>query len=340
MSVARMLVGRKRIIAEVPMRGFFKLDGGLLIRNKFTRNMGYIIDGLLRLVNVTVYDEGGASRTASTSTGSLLQSATTSYEQGPLIFAQFGTGTTTPTVNDNNLASPSLILPTSYIDIIEDTSSTNLLIAARYSPSSLLNATEMGLKLFVDTSNNYVTLLSRTVFPSAVSRSAYTPYFDGYQLTFPAEFTRWFVRALFCSMVGHRRRPTSCLNAKMPDGSDYAIQSPNVFAGSPDVVIGTDNTPASPTFANLRSPIVSLNSQTQTVEVDTALNEVRIVRTGIYTPATTTQLGEIGLFANINGFVGATVVARRTLLVRVALSDPVTLNAGTTYTLGIVLKFS
>jgi hypothetical protein len=340
MSATRILVGRKRIIAEVPVRGFFKLDGGLLIRNKFTRNMGYIIDGLLRLVNATVYDEGGASRTASTSTGSLLQSAATSYEQGPLIFAQFGTGTTTPTVNDNNLASPSLILPTSYIDIIEDTSSTNLLIVARYSPPSLLNATEMGLKLFVDTSGNYATLLSRTVFPSAVSRSAYTPYFDGYQLTFPAEFTRWFVRALFCSMVGHRRRPTSCLNAKMPDGSDYAIQSPNVFAGSPDVAIGTDNTPASPTFANLRSPIASLSTQTQIVEVDTALNEVRIVRTGIYTPATTTQLGEIGLFANINGFVGATVAARRTLLVRVALSDPVTLNAGTTYTLGIVLKFS
>jgi hypothetical protein len=242
-------------------------------------------------------------------------------------------------VNDNNLASPSLALPTSYIDIIEDTSSTSLLIAARYSPSSLLNATEMGLKLYVDTLNNYVTLLSRTVFPSAVSRSAYTPYFDGYQLTFPAEFTRWFVRALFCSMVGHRKRPSNCLNSKMPDGSDYAIQSANVFAGSPDVVIGTDNTPASPTFVNLRSTIASLGNQAQTVEVDTILNEVRIIRYGTYTPSTTTQLGEIGLFANINGFVGATVAARRTLLVRVALSTPVTLNAGTTYTIGIVLKF-
>ena len=340
MSVARVLVGRKQIIAEVPVRGFFRLDGGLLIRNKFTRNMGFIIDGLLRLTNVTVFDEGGASRTAQTSTGSLLQSAGASGEQGPVIFAQFGTGTTAPTVNDNNLASPSLILPTSYIDIVEDTSSMNLLIAARYSTSTLLNATEMGLKLFVDTAGNFVTLLSRTRFPSAVSRSAYVSYFDGYQLSFPAEFTQWFVRALFCAMVGHRRRPTSCLNSKMPDGSDYAIQSPNVFAGSPDVVIGSDNTPASPTFTNLRSPIAPLSTQTQTVEVDTALNEVRIVRTGIYTPATTTQLGEIGLFANINGFVGATVAARRTLLVRVALSTPITLNAGTTYTLGIVLKFT
>jgi len=340
MSATRVLVGRKLIVAEVPVRGFFRLDGGLLIRNKFTRNMGFIIDGLLRQANATVYDEGGATRTIATSTGSLLQSWSASSEQGIPIFAQFGTGTTNPTVNDNNLASPSLILPTSYIDVVEDTSNTSLLVAARYSPSSLLNATEMGLKLFIDVANNFAILLSRTRFPSAVSRSAYTPYFDGYQLSFPAEFTLWFVRALFCSMVGHRKRPTLCLNAKMPDGSDYTIQSANVFAGSPDVVIGSDNTPASPTLANLRSPIASLGTQTQTVEVDTALNEVRIVRTGVYTPTTITLLGEIGLFININGFVGATVAARRTLLARVALTTPVTLNAGTTYTLGIVLKFT
>jgi hypothetical protein len=340
MYAARVLVGRKQIIAEIPVKGFFRLDGDLLIRNKFTRNMGSIIDGLLRLVNVSVFDENSVSRTAQTSTGGLLQSTTASGEQGSVVFAQFGTGTTPPTILFNNLANPSIILPTSYIDVIEDTSSTNLLIAARYSPPSLINATEMGLKLFVDTSGNFATLLARTVFPSAVSRSAYMSYFDGYQLTFPAEFTRWFVRALFCAMVGHRRRPVPCLNAKMPDGSDYSIQSANVFAGSPDVVIGSDNTPASPTFANLRSPIASLGSQTHAVEFDTTLDEVRIVRTGIYTPSTTTQLGEIGLFANINGFVGATVAARRTLLVRVALPTPVTLNAGTTYTLGIVLKLA
>jgi hypothetical protein len=340
MSTVRVLVGRKRITAEVSVKGFFRLDDDLLIRNKFTRNMGFIIDGLLRAVNVTVFDEGGTSRTAQTSTGGLLQSAAGSAEQGSVIFAQFGTGTTTPTVTDNNLASPSLILPTSYIDVVEDPDNTSLLIAARYSPVSLINATEMGLKLFVDTSGNFATLLSRTRFPSAVPRQAYMSYFDGYQLTFPAEFTQWFARALFCAMVGHRRRPTQCLNSKLPDGSDYVIQSANVFAGSPDVVIGSDNTPASPTFTNLRSPIVSLSNQTQTVEVDTTLNEVRIVRTGTYTPSTTTTLGEIGLFANINGFVGATLAARRTLLVRVALSTPVTLNAGTTYSIGIVLRFT
>jgi hypothetical protein len=231
-------------------------------------------------------------------------------------------------------------LPTSYIDVDEDTSNTSILIASRYSLSSLVNVTEVGLKLLIDTSANYATLLSRAVLPSAVSRSPYVIYFDGYQLTFPAEFTRWFVRALYCAMVGHRKRTTICLPAKAFNGLDYSIQNGVTFAGSPDVVIGSDNTPTSPTDTNLRSPIASLSSQSQTVEVDTSLNEVRVVRTGTYTPATTVTLGEIGLFANINGYVGATVAGRRTLLVRVALPTPVTLNAGTTYTLGIVLKFT
>jgi len=340
MSVARILVGRKTIVAEVPVKGFYVLDGGLLIRNKFTRNMGYIIDGLLRLVNVNVFDENGASNTIITGDGGLIRSVSNATEQGPTVFVQFGTGTAPPTVNDNNLASPSATLPTSYIDVVEGINNTSILIASRYSLSSHVNVTEIGLKLINNVLFNYITLLSRAVLSSAVSRSPYTIYFDGYQITFPAEFTRWFVRALYCAMIGHRKRPTICLPAKAFDGSDYSIQSGAPFAGSPDVVIGSDNTPTLPTSVNLRSPIASLSSQSQMVEVDTSLNEVRVVRIGTYTPTRTVTLGEIGLFANINGFVGATVVGRRTLLVRVALPTPVTLNAGTVYTLGIVLRLS
>jgi len=340
MSATRVLIGNKTIVAEVSVSGFYVLDGGLLVRNKFTRNMGYIIDGLLRLTNVNVFDEDGASRTAATGDGGLIRSYASAPEQGPLIFVQFGTGVTSPTVNDNNLANPSATLPTSYIDVVEDADKTSILIASRYALSSLVNVTEIGLKWLFDVLANYATLLSRAVLPSAVSRSPYTIYFDGYQLTFPAEFTRWFVRALYCAMVGHRKRVTTCLSAKMVNGTDYSIQSGVTFAGSPDVVIGSDNTPQSPTDTSLRSPIASLSGQSQTVEVDTALNEVRVVRIGTYTPATDVRLGELGLFANINGYTGATVTGRRTLLVRVALPTPITLSARTTYTLGIVLRFS
>jgi hypothetical protein len=340
MGAARVTVRRRAIIAEIPVRGQFVLDGGLSVRNRFTRNTGYVIDGLLRRASVTVYDEGGTGRTAATSSGSLLYSSASDTSMGHTLFAQWGTGTAAPTVTDNNLAAPSAVMPTSYIDLVETDTGTGLLVASRYGPSSLVSATEIGLKWLFNASAIYAALLARAVLPSAVSRSAYAVYLDGYRLDFPAEFTRWFVRALYCAAAGHHARQTACMPAKMADGSDYAVRNADAFAGSPDVAIGSDNTPPSPDDYGLKAPIGSLASQSQTVEVDTALQEVRVVRTGTFTPSANTALGEIGLFANINGYVGTTVAARRTLLARVALPEPVTLTAGRTYTIGIVLRFA
>jgi len=105
-------------------------------------------------------------------------------------------------------------------------------------------------------------------------------------------------------------------------------------------MIGSDNTAPNPTDYNLKAPIASLASQTQSVEVDTTLQEVRVVRTGTYTPSSNVTLGEIGLFANLSGYVGGTLTSKKTMLVRVALGTPVTLYANTTYTLGIVIKLT
>jgi hypothetical protein len=329
---------RKLILADVPLRGYFVLDDDLIVRNKFTRNIGFIIDGLLRLVNVSVFDEGGTSRTAQTSTGGLLVSNATGTRAGRPIFLQFGTGTTSPTVTDNNLATPDFIAPTHYIDTVETSESTTLVVAARWAPDVSRSYTEAGLKWISDISANYAHLLARTVFPSYLARDAFTEYFDGYAISFPASYTVWFIRALQAALSGHDIRLTRGRLGRATDGSSFSIQTPRAFAGAPDVMIGSDNTPPSPTDHNLRSPIASLASQSQTVEVDTTLQEVRVVRTGTYTPATNVTLGEIGLFCNLNGFVGGTLAGRRTLLVRVALDTPVTLTAGTTYTLGIVIR--
>jgi hypothetical protein len=329
---------RKLILADVPLRGYFVLDEGLIVRNKFTRNMGYIIDGLLRLVDVTVYDEGGTGRTARTSSGGLLQYPTSSYGMGQPAFLQFGTGTTSPTVTDNNLATADINLPTHYIDTVESSTSTQLVVAARWAPDANKSYAEAGLKWISDSYNNYVHLLARTVFPSYLTRSAYTEYFDGYAISFPANYTVWFIRALQMALSGHDLRQTRGRPATATDGSSFSMRAPRAFAGTPDVVIGSDNTPPSPTDYNLKAPIASLASQTQSVEVDTTLQEVRVVRSGTYTPTTNVTLGEIGLFCNLNGYVAGTLAGRRTLLVRVALSTPVTLSAGTTYTLGIVIR--
>jgi len=329
---------RKLILAEVPLRGHFVLDEGLVVKNKFTRNMGYIIDGLLRLADVTVYDEGGTGRTAKTSTGGLLYSYYGSNYMGQPAFLQFGTGTTSPTVTDNNLGTADIMLPTQYIDTVESSTSTQLVVAARWSPDADKSYAEAGLKWISDIYNNYAHLLARTVFPSYRTRSAYTEYFDGYAISFPASYTVWFIRALQMALSGIDIRQTRGRPATATDGSRFSIRAPRAFAGTPDVVIGSDNTPPSPTDYNLKSPIASLASQTQSVEVDTTLQEVRVVRTGTYTPSTSVTLGEIGLFCNLNGYVAGSAVTRKTMLVRVALSTPVTLSAGTTYTLGIVIR--
>jgi hypothetical protein len=329
---------RKLILADVPLRGYFVFNGDTIVKNKFTRNMGFIIDGLLRLADVSVFDEGGTSRTARTSTGGLLYSNTSGLFIGQPAFLQFGTGTTSPRVTDNNLATVDINAPTHYIDTVESSTSTQLVVAARWAPDADKSYTEAGLKWISDSSGNYATLLARTVFSAYLSRSAYTEYFDGYAISFPASYTVWFIRALQMALSGHDQRQTRGRPAVATDGSSFSIRAPRAFAGTPDVMIGSDNSPPSPTDYNLKSPIASLSSQSQSVEVDTTVQEVRVVRTGTYTPSTSVTLGEIGLFCNLSGYVAGSTVTRRTMLVRVALSTPVTLSAGTTYTLGIVIR--
>jgi len=339
---ARVTVNKRRklILAEVAVAGHFVLEGGIAVRNKFTRNMGYILDGLLRLADVTVYDEGGTGRTAKTSTGGLLFSFASAFSMGQPAFLQFGTGTASATVTDNNLGAPDIHVPTQYVDTVETASETRLVIAGRWAPDADKSYAEVGLKWISDASNNYATLLARTVLPSPLSRSAYTEYLDGYVLTFPANFAARFVMALHAALSGHNARPTRGRVTSAVDGTRFVMRAPTVFAGSPDVMIGSDNSPASPTDYNLKAPIASLASQSQAVEVDTTAQEVRVVRTGTYTPSASVTLGEIGLFCNLAGFAAGSAVTKKVMLVRVPLDTPVTLTAGTTYTLGIVIRLA
>ena len=340
-TIPKIKKKKNKIIAEVPIAGYFILDGLGAVRNKFTRNFGFMLDGLLRRVDVTVYDEGGTGRTLKTSSGGLLWGATTANEIGNAMFFHFGAGTTSPVVTDNNLASPLEFTPTNYIDVIEDDTETQLLIGAKWSPDTERAYSEVGLKLFTDVYNNYVTLLTRSLIgPPLLSRSAYTNYFDAYVVSFPASITKWFVRAMLCSMAGQRRRPTRCLSAIATDGSMFSIRSGDTFAGSPDIQIGSDNTTPSPSQYKLVSPIGSLTSQSQLVEVDTTANEVRFLRCGLITPTTDLTIGEVGLFATLHGFAAGTAVTRTIMVGRVAFPVPQTLFAGNTYSICYMFRLT
>jgi len=328
--------GRRTLLFEAPVRGFFLLDGRRPVGNRFNRNMGYVIDGLLRLADASLYDTGGTARSVRTSVGGLCLDTSYDYYLGVPAFMRYGFGTAAPSVTDVNLASPDLLQAVHYIDTVEAATSTQLVLANRWAPDGDKSYMEAGL--FLHRLNaGFMFLLARTVFAAALARSGYTEYFDGYALSLSASYTRWFARALAATLSGQDRTQARFRPFTATDGLAYVLQAPRSFAGSPDVMIGSDNTPPSPTDTNLKAPIASLASQAQSVEVDTTLQQVRVVRTGTYTPTANVTLGEIGLFANLNGYRAGALAGRKTLLVRVALETPVTLYANTTYTLGIVL---
>lgn len=332
--------GGRTLIAEARVEGYFILDEKRY-RNRFTRNMGYIIDGLLRRADVTVYIETGGTVTQLTSQGGLLYAATGGSFIGVPLFFHWGTGTTSPSVTDNDLSSPDAggRVATHYIDVMMEATNTLFIVAGRFSPDVDKSYTEVGLKLLNNNYYHYVTLLARSILSPAVSRKAYTDYFDGYVLNFPANFTRTFVKALLAAVSGYRGLTYRGSTITAVDGSSAVVRTGDTFAGSPDVMIGTNNSDPSPAHYSLLSPIASLGSQTQVVEVDTTLNQVRVVRIGSYTPSTDTILGEVGLFCNVNAFVSGNLVTRKIMVCRVAISPPVTLKAGTSYTLGIALAF-
>jgi hypothetical protein len=181
--------------------------------------------------------------------------------------------------------------------------------------------------------NVYRYLLARAIINPAVTKYAHMLYREGWQIDFPANYTQWFVKVFSCipwynsNVLGTLFITTG--------GLTYPLRSGNPWGGSPDVMIGSDNTPPLPTDYNLYSPIASLSSQAQTVEIDTTLQECRVVRYGTYTPTSNVDLGEVGLFTNLYDVYGN---ARKVMVARGVWSPKVTLVANTTYTIGIALR--
>jgi len=322
----------KHILVETQIKGYFKTQEGLF-KNKFTRNFGRIIDGLIRDENVSGIDTGGSSFTINTGSGGLVRSISTIYPQGVTLFTAYGTGASPPAITDTNIVLDTII-PTSIIDIIETPEETSIVVGGRYTVPTAKTFAEMGLFLQVDRR----CLLARSLV--SATKTPFVTYLEGYQLSFPATFTRWFVRALYSAMVGHYSAQGHALVARAVDGSYYVLNSGDTFRGALDIMIGKDNSPASPEHYNLLSPITSLANQIQIVEEDTAVQEIRIIRQGTYSPTTEVTLGEVGLFADLYGFRDTTGANRRTLLVRVPIDPPITLTPGTTYTIGIVIRLS
>jgi len=308
--IRRKGIRRFDIIKRVETRGYFFL-GDRKYKNVINRNMGYLLDALMRNTTVSLIDATGATDTGLS-------------------------------ITDNGLASSKIqSIPINYLDVDESqTSQTGIVWASAYSAPASATISEVSLALALGSGDTAAYLLARSLLSTPVSLKGGEERFDGYFIVMSAEFTRWFARAIAsafsCSAYGNLPQ-RKVLNA---DGT-YGVFSTcsNPFTGTLDLRIGSDPAAPTPTDTDLKSTIGSLNSQNQTVEVDTGNQETRIVRTGTITPTSNLTLNEIGLFATVNEFSGSwtSTTTKSVLLLRAVYPNPITLSSGVTYTMGVAI---
>jgi hypothetical protein len=299
------------------------------IPNKGYKNFAYALHSSLSNTNQTLIDISGYSRTFNPDSFALtrlnLGSSSSPHDvtRYELYSRHFGTG----------------VLGVHWL--VEGTENTSLVTYHPYSflpPDKAIG--EVGLYFvghYYDTQYYeylfFTYLVARAIIDPAITKYANTLYEEGWQIDFPSNYTKWFLRVYFRPM----QRFAGDFNTLITDinGYLYATRERSPWAGSPDVMIGSNNTPPSPTDYALKSPIGSLSSQAQAVEIDTTLQECRVVRTGTYTPTANITLGEVALFTNVYDAGGT---ARKIMVARGVWDTPVTLVANTTYTIGIALR--
>jgi hypothetical protein len=291
------------------------------IPNKGYKNFAYALNASLTNSNQTLIDINGSSQTWTPNRFSLTR-------------LNLGSSSSPHDVTRYELYSRYFTSgPFGMHWLVEETTKTSLITFYRYSfmpPDRAIG--EVGL-YFADAFTAYTYLVARAIIDPAITKYANTLYEEGWQIDFPSNYTMWFLRLYFEPLQYMGGAFGSLVRAI--DGALYAIRQGAIWAGSPDVMIGSDNTPPSPTDYALKSPIASLSSQSQSVEIDTTLQECRVVRTGTYTPSTVVTLGEVALFVNVYDVGG---VARKIMVARGVWDTPVTLIANTTYTIGIALR--
>jgi hypothetical protein len=327
------------ILELEPVRGFFipectlselkstkRRKYLLKIPNKGYRNFPYMLLGSITNTTQSLIDVGGTSRTIPADYY-LFTRINLGYSSNPhdvtryeLYSRIYGLG------------------PFGIHWLDEKTDKTSLITYYRYSfppPDKVIG--EVGLYIFfggtTDTAySNYTFLIARAIIDPTVTKYANTLYEEGWQIDFPSNYTRWFLRAQF--EIPHRQGGDIGSLLYDTDGNPVPLRQKSPWAGSPDLMIGSDNTPPSPTDRALKAPIGSLSSQAYSVEVDTTLQQCRVVGTGTYTPSTNMTLGEVAIFTRVYDASGT---ARKIMIARGVWDTPITLVAGTTYTIGIAL---
>jgi hypothetical protein len=297
------------------------------IQNKGYRNFPYMLLGSITNTSQSLIDIGGTSRTV--------------YADNYTFFRiNLGNSSNPHDVTRYELYSRIYGLgPFGKHWLDEKNDKTSLITYNRYSfplPDRAIG--EVGLYIFYAGATDsiylyYTFLIARAIIDPPITKYANTLYDEGWQIDFPSNYTRWFLRAL--SEIPHRQGGDFGPLLYDVNGDPVPLRQRSPWAGSPDIMIGSDNTPPSPTDYTLKNPIGSLSSQAYSAEVDTSLQECRVVGTGTFTPPTNITLGEIAMFTKVYDVNGN---ARKIMIARGVWETPITLIAGTTYTIGIALR--
>jgi len=338
------------ILLEVePLKGYYipninKPEPKLVFRNKPYANLGRILNVILTYSNGSVVDTGGGTQTLYNDM-SIQSSSTTYLHYGfatPLII-NFGLQADPHDITRYELFNRLDGVGASAIPFLElgDTYS-RIKAYTRYSVYTQLSVSEVGLyaRFSTGAKGSIQVLLARTIIAPSVERYPGVVYEDGYQIEFPANVTRNFVELLYTILTTPRDSGTSRLGylIRALDGNYYTARAGGTRADTPNLKIGDNNTPPTPTDYNLKGTVHgSLTNQSSELQIDTAKQEIRIVRTGTFTPSSDVVLGEIGWFLNVYDYTGT---KRECLMIRGVYDPPIQLNANTTYTMGLVLKLS
>jgi len=346
------------ILLEVePLKGYYipnidKPEPKMIFRNKPYANMGRLLHAILSATNQSLIDVGGSSFTVAPDCSYTLSYGCASGVTLYIVFAP-----TAPLVINFGLqADPHDITRSelynrldsvgagamAFLELGETYSRINAY--TRYTVYTQLSVSEVGLYLRLAGGHAYnvskLFLLARSILAPSVERYPGVVYEDGYQIEFPSNVTRNFVELLYASLTAPPNSATSRLGylIRARDGNYYTARVTGTRADTPDLKIGDNNTPPTPTDYNLKGTVYgSLSNQSSSLEIDTTNQVIRIVRTGTYTPSSDVVLGEIGWTLSVYDYTGT---KRETLMVRGVYDPPIILNAGTTYTMGLVLRLS
>jgi hypothetical protein len=306
-----------------------------MIKNKGYRNLAYWLNSFILNAEQTLLKTDGASiavlRKYTTASGTYYRSMNP-YSYG----FNFGASTSPHDVSRYELYSRWFADPIGAIAWLEELDTeTRLQTYEEYSfvaPNKAIGEAGLYADFNIGGWRGYF-LLARAIIEPVGEKVAMTVYKDGWRVTFPSNYTRHFLRAWYF----HFEQGPDAWGRIIKDitGADFIVREISSFAGSPDVMIGRDNTAPSVTDYHLKDPIGSLSSQSHSVEIDTTLQECRIVRTGTYTPSVNETLGEVALYTNVYDQAGT---SHKIMIARGVWDTPLTLVAGTPYTIGIVLR--